>query len=76
MGQTQFIGIRAASEASQGGHAKAGHGPTFGRAQAWHGPLVAPLRSPFGPRLRVGEILMYRFVLSNSENIFLIDFLK
>ena len=42
-GHQEYIGERAASEGTRGGHARAGRGPTPCRAQGWRGCLVAPL---------------------------------
>ena len=46
------------------------------RAASWCDWLVAPLRISFGLRVRVGKIGGPVQVLSNSENISRIDFLK
>ena len=46
------------------------------RAAMWCGGLVAHLRLFFGLRVVLGKIGTWLFVLSNSQNISLITFLK
>ena len=62
--------------AEGGHHTIGGRGPTLGRALVWRGPLVGLLRLPFGLRDLLVILLTMSFVSSNSENIYLIDFLK
>ena len=71
-----YIGERAASEGSRGAHTTPWRGRRWARARAWCGSLVAPLRLPFGLRVRDEIIRSLLFVPSNSENIFLSTFLK
>jgi hypothetical protein len=46
------------------------------RPLTWCGRLVVLFRLSFGPRLRVSKIGTLAFILSNSENISCITFLK
>ena len=46
------------------------------RAATWCGSLVAPLLLPFGLCVHDGKIGGWLFVLSNSENISCVAFLK
>ena len=48
----------------------------WGRATTWCGSLGAPLRLPFGLRIRVRKRGTWIFVLCNSENISYVTFLK
>ena len=61
---------------TRGPHTTSWRGQRWGRATRWCGCLVAPLLLPFGLRVRVGKIEGWVFISSNSENIYLITFLK
>jgi hypothetical protein len=50
--------------------------PGVARAMGWCGRLLAPLRLFFGLRDASGKIGILAFVLSNSENISYVAFLK
>jgi hypothetical protein len=58
------------------GHTIARRGLGVNRAMAWCGQPLAPLRLCFGLRLVSGKIGNLAFVLSNSENISCVTFLK
>jgi hypothetical protein len=53
-----------------------GTGQGVGRTTLWCGCLLAPLYLCFGLRLMLGKIGTSAFVLSNSENISCVAFLK
>jgi hypothetical protein len=72
--QKDFIGGRAMSE---GGKGPTPHpGAARGGATRWCGCLLALLRLCFGLRLVLEKIGTSGFVLSNSENISYVTFLK
>jgi hypothetical protein len=52
------------------------HGPGAGHATLWCGWPLVPIRLCFGLRLVSGKIGTLAFVLSNSENISCVAFLK
>jgi hypothetical protein len=59
-----------------GAHTIAWRGQEGTRAMAWCGQPLAPLRLCFGLLLVSGKIGTSAFVLSNSENISYVTFLK
>ena len=61
---------------ARGPHTMSRHSQRWARATTWCGWHVALLLLPFGLCVRVGKIGSWVFVSSNSENIFLITFLK
>jgi hypothetical protein len=71
-----FIGKGAASGVDQGGLTTRGRGPGAGHAALWCGWPVAPLCLLFGLREASIKIGGPAFVLSNSENISCVTFLK
>jgi hypothetical protein len=52
------------------------HGQGVARAMGWCGRPLVPLRLNFGLRDALGKIGILAFVLSNSENISCVAFLK
>ena len=76
MRRGQYIGERAASEGTRGAHTIRWRARRWARATLWCGHLVAPLRLPFGLRVRDEIVRSLLFVPSNSENISLSTFLK
>jgi hypothetical protein len=64
------------SEGGQGAHTTWWRGQGVTRATLWCGCLLALLRLSFGLHLRVSKIGTLAFILSNSENIFCVTFLK
>jgi hypothetical protein len=64
------------SEGSQGLHTIGWHALGVTYATRWCGGPLAPLRLSFGLRLVSGKIGGLGFVLSNSENISYVTFLK
>jgi hypothetical protein len=72
----EYIGGRVASGGGPGGPTTWWRGPGAGRATLWCGWPLAPLRLCFGLRLVSGKIGTSAFVLSNSENISYVAFLK
>ena len=75
-GRRHYIGKRAASGGTQGGHATPRRGRRWGRAGPWRGCLLGRLRLSFGLRVRVGKIEGSVQVSSNSENISRTAFLE
>ena len=75
-GRRHYIGERAASGGTRGGHATPRRGRRWGRAGPWRGCLLGRLRLSFGLRVRVGKIEGSVQVSSNSENIFRLAFLE
>ena len=75
-GRRHYIGERAASGGTRGGHATPRRGRRWGRAGPWRGCLLGRLRLSFGLRVRVGKIEGSVQVSSNSENIFRTTFLE
>ena len=75
MRRGQYIGERA-SEGTRGAHTIRWRARRWARATLWCGHLVAPLRLPFGLRVRDEIVRSLLFVPSNSENISLSTFLK
>jgi hypothetical protein len=71
-----YIGGGAMSEDGQGTHTIRWRTQGSTRATTWCGCPLAPLRLFFGLRLMSGEIGTSGFVLSNSENISCVTFLK
>ena len=55
-GRSHYIGERAASGGTRGGHATPKRGRRWGRDGPWRGCLLSRLRLSFGLRGRVGEI--------------------
>jgi hypothetical protein len=72
----EYIGGRAASGDGPGGPTTWWRGPGAGRATLWCGWPLAPLRLCFGLRLVFEKIGTSAFVLSDSENISRVAFLK
>jgi hypothetical protein len=72
----EYIGGRVASKGGPGAHSRPRRGLGVARAMGWHGCLLAPLRLSFGLRHATGKIGTLAFVLSNSENISCVAFLK
>jgi hypothetical protein len=72
----EYIGGRAASEGGPGGPTTWWRGLGLARATPWCGWPLVPLRLSFGLRLASGKIGISAFVLSNSENISCVAFLK
>jgi hypothetical protein len=71
-----LIGEGVSSGGGPGGLTMGGRGQGLGRAPLWCGQPLAPLRLPFDPRPSSGQIGVSVFVLSNSENISCVAFLK
>jgi hypothetical protein len=71
-----LIGEGASSGVDQGGLTMGGRGQGLGRAPLLCGQPLAPLRSRLVLVLRPGKIGVSELVLSNSENIFCVAFLK
>jgi hypothetical protein len=71
-----FIGEGASSEVDRGGQTHRGRGQGLGRAALVCGTLVAPLNLLFGSLEAPVDFWMFGFVLSNSENISCVTFLK
>jgi hypothetical protein len=71
-----YIGGGAMSEGTRLAHTTCWRGQGWTRATLWCGQPLAALRVSFGLRLVSGEIGTSGFVLSNSENISCITFLK
>jgi hypothetical protein len=71
-----FIGEGAASGGGPGALTMGGHGQGLGRGPLWCGWPLAPLRLIFGLREASVKIGGSAFVLSNSENISCVTFLK
>jgi hypothetical protein len=74
--QGEYIGGRVVSGGGPGGPTTWWCGPGAGCAILWWGWPLAPLRLCFGLRLVSGKIGTSAFVLSNSENISCVAFLK
>jgi hypothetical protein len=72
----EYIGKTAASGGGPGGLTPWWHGQGLGRATIVCGEPLAPLRLIFGLCDASGKIEGLAFVLSNSENIFCVAFLK
>jgi hypothetical protein len=72
----EYIGRRAALGARPGDPTTWRHRPRAGCATLWRGWPLAPLRLCFGLHLVSGKIGTLAFVLSNSENISCVAFLK
>jgi hypothetical protein len=72
----EYIGEREASGGGPSGLTPWWHGPGQGRAALGCGRPLAPLHLIFGLRLVSGKIGGLAFVLSNSENISCVAFLK
>jgi hypothetical protein len=72
----EYIGGRATAGRGPGGPTTWWHGPGAGRATLWFGWPLAPLRLCFALRLVSGKIGTLAFILSNSENISCVAFLK
>jgi hypothetical protein len=72
----EYIGGRAMSGGGPGAHPLAWRGMGVARAMAWHGRFLAPLHLCFGLCLTSRKIGTLAFVLSNSENISCVTFLK
>jgi hypothetical protein len=70
------IGEGALSESGPGGLTMGGHGQGLGRAPLWCGWPLAPLHLIFSLHNALVKIGGSVFVLSNSENISCITFLK
>ena len=75
-GRRHYIGERAASGGTRGGHATPRRGRKWGRAGPWRGCLLGRLRLSFGLPVRVGKIEDSVQVSSNSENISRTAFLE
>ena len=75
-GRRHYIGERAASGGTRGGHATPWRSRRWGRAGPWRGCLLGRLRLSFGLRVRVGKIEGSVQVSSNSENISRTAFLE
>jgi hypothetical protein len=71
----EYIGGRAASGSGPGAHTMPWHGQRA-RAMMLCGRPLVPLRLIFGLHLVSGKIGTLTFVLSNSENISCVAFLK
>jgi hypothetical protein len=71
-----YIGGRAGSGGGPGAHTWSWCGQGVARAMPWCGHSLVPLRLIFGLHLVSGEIGILAFVLSNSENISYVAFLK
>jgi hypothetical protein len=74
--QRELIGERAASEGGPAGLTPWWRGPGVGRTTLGCGWLLAPLCLIFGFHEASVKIEGLAFVLSNSENIFCVTFLK
>jgi hypothetical protein len=72
----ELIGGRAVSEVDQGLHTIGWHAQGSTCATPLCGGSLAPLRLSFGLRHTLGKIGTLAFVLSNSENISCVAFLK
>jgi hypothetical protein len=72
----ELIGERDASGGGPASLTPWWHGPVVGRTTLGCGWLLAPLRLIFGLREASVKIEGLAFVLSNSENIFCVAFLK
>ena len=59
-----------------GGLAIAGRGPTLGRVLLWCGALGAPPQVPSGLQKLPDILFMEEKILSDSEDIFRVGFLK
>ena len=75
-GRRHYIGERAASGGTRGGHATPRRGRRWGCAGPWRGCLLGRLRLSFGLRVRVGKIGGHVQVSVNSENISRLAFLE
>ena len=71
-----FIGERLTSGAWWGHHAIARRGSTLGRALLWRGALGAPPQVPPGLRKLPDLLFKVEKILSDSEDIFRVGFLK
>jgi hypothetical protein len=71
-----LIGEGASSGGNQGGLTIGGRGQGLGRCPLLCGQPLAPLQLSFGPRPSSGKIRLLELVLSNSENISCVAFLK
>jgi hypothetical protein len=71
-----FIGERASSGGGPGSLTMGGRGQGLGRAPLWCGQPLAPLRLIFRLHEASVKIGGSAFVLSNSENISCVTFLK
>jgi hypothetical protein len=74
--RVEYIGGRAMSGDGPGAHTIAWHDLGVARAMAWCGRPLGPLCLCFGIRLVSGKIGTLAFILSNSENISCVTFLK
>jgi hypothetical protein len=72
----EYIGGSAVSGGGLGGPTTWWRGQGLGRAALWCGWPLAPLHLCFGLCLISGEIGISAFVLSNSENISCVTFMK
>jgi hypothetical protein len=72
----EYIGGRAVADYGPRVHTTPRHSQGVARAMGWCGRLLAPLRLSFGLRDASGKIGILAFVLSNSENISCVAFLK
>jgi hypothetical protein len=72
----EYIGERAMSGGGPGAHTMQRRGLGVARAMAWCGRPLAPLRLCSGLLLVSEKIGTFAFVLSNSENISCVTFLK
>jgi hypothetical protein len=72
----EYIGERAASGGGPAGLTTWWRGQGLGRTTLWSGWLLAPLRLIFGLHEASAKIGGSAFVLSNSENISYVAFLK
>jgi hypothetical protein len=71
-----YIGGGAMSEGTRGAHTRWWCGQGWTRATGWCCHLLALLRLCFGLHLMSGKIGTLGFILSNSENIPCVTFLK
>jgi hypothetical protein len=72
----EYIGGRAASEGGPGAHNTWWRGQGLVHATLWCAWPLVPLHLSFGLCLMLGKIGTLAFILSNSENISCIAFLK
>jgi hypothetical protein len=74
--QGEYIGGRAVSKGGIGGHTTWWRGQGLGHVTLWCAWPLVPLRLIFRLCLVSGKIGILAFVLSNSENISVVAFLK
>jgi hypothetical protein len=72
----EYIGERAASECGPGGHTTWWRGQGLGRATLWCAWPLVLLRLSLRLRDASGKIGILAFILSNSENISCVTFVK